>query len=140
MAGKIPLVGRQYLINAGCNGSTAYSAWYLAPYTADYDIVDADTLATFLALATESTAYTAAQRVAVVVDALGSGSSFVNLASPAVFTFNAGATIRGFFITNQPVKSNSTGVILAAAKLTTAKTVVSGESISATGGFALATV
>lgn len=140
MAGKIPLVGRQYLINAACNGGTAYSSWYLLPYTADYDVVDGDTLATFLTSATETTAYDEAQRVAVVVDALGSGSSFVNLASPAVFTFNAALTVYGFAITNQPVKSNSTGILLAAAKLTTAKTVAIGESISVTGGFALATV
>lgn len=134
----VPLVGRQYLLNAGFSGGTAYSAWYIGLFATNYTPLDADTLATLLAAAPEFTGYDESQRVAFTPDALGSGSTLINSGTLAEFTASAGATLYGAFMTNQPTKSNTTGVLVSAAKFGTARAILAGEVIRVTAGLVLA--
>ncbi len=134
----VPLVGRQYVLNSAFNGGTAYSAWYIGLFATNYTPLDDDTLAKLLAAAPEFTSYDESQRVAFTADALGSGSTLINSGSLAVFTASAGATLYGAFMTNQPTKSNTTGVLVSAAKFSTARAILTDEIIRVTAGLVLA--
>ena len=71
----MPTESLNYLLGAAFAGDAQLTAFYLGVYSANYDAVAADTLSTFLASATESSAYTNATRVAYTRDAIASGAN-----------------------------------------------------------------
>ena len=60
-----------------------------------------------------------------------------NLASKAVFTFNATKTIYGAFLVSSSVKAGNTGVLLSIARFSTAKVMESGTVFSVAAGITL---
>ena len=132
----IPLVGRQYLHNASVLGGTAYSSWYIGLIGADFTVSDGLTLASLLAAAAEFADYDETQRVLFEPYAMGSTSTLINTAGAdpedeqlAKFTLNDTGTIYGAFMTNQPVKSNTTGVLLQVVKFPTAEVITATPKI-----------
>lgn len=143
----IPLVGRQYRQNASVLGGTAYSNWYIGLLGADFTLDDDFTLATLLAAAAEFTGYSQSQRVLFDPYALGSGSTLVNTegvdpedAQLARYDITAPGMIYGTFLTHQPAKLNTTGVLLTINKLSTAQPVVAGNIIRVNHGLVVASV
>ena len=136
----IPDQGRDYLLNAGLLLGSQFNSWFIGLYEGSYAPVAGDTMATFVASATEITAaYSEAARVALVPDALAAGV-YVNAASPAVFTFTAEKTVRGGFISSGSVKGGTTGILLSAVLSSSPKVVAAGESLRVTSGLSLVTI
>jgi hypothetical protein len=132
----IPAEGIAYILNAAVNGGAQFTSWYIGIFEANYTPLTGDTMATFPASSTESTAYDEAARVPLVDGALASGL-WSNAASPAEFTMNAPKTIYGGFITSGSVKAGTTGVLLSAVKAGTSKPVIAGDVLKVTAGITL---
>lgn len=128
----IPNVGLAYITGSAFYGTTQITNQFLGLYTAAYDCVAGDTFATFLASATETSAYTSATRVAYTKDALTAAGAMNNSGTPAEFTFNAGVTVTGAFLSSQSTKASSTGTLFSAARFAASKTMASGEILRVT--------
>lgn len=135
----LPNEGRDYILHAALLTGPTFGSWFIGLYEGSYVPQVTDTMATFVAAATETTAYSETTRGALVPDAL-SGGVYINGASPATFTFTAAKTIRGGFISSGSVKGGTTGVLLSAVLATSPKTVAVGDQLRVTAGVALATV
>jgi hypothetical protein len=136
----IPDQGRDYILTAALLLGSQFNNWFIGLYEGSYAPQASDTMATFVASATEITAaYAEAARLALVPNALAAGV-FVNAASPAVFTFTAEKTVRGGFISSGSVKGGATGILLSAVLASSPKVVGAGESLRVTAGLSLVTV
>lgn len=136
----IPDQGRDYLLSAGLLAGSQFSSWYIGLYEGAHSPVAGDTMANFVASATEiTTAYSEANRLLLVPDALASGL-YVNAGSPAIFTFTAEKTVRGGFISSGAVKGGTTGILLSAVLSSSPKPIGAGESLRVTAGLSLVTV
>jgi len=80
---------------------------------------------------TESTAYSESVRQ-TWDEAAASGQLITNSASVATFTANAGATIRGIFLTTVSTKGGTTGTLMLAAEFAEAVTLSSGQALKVT--------
>jgi hypothetical protein len=127
---------RDYLIAAGQNGGTAITTWYIGVYTNAHVPVATDTMTTLLADAGEITTYTGGTRKALAPDAVVNGV-WSNAAASLMFEFPAGATIRGVFITSNPVIGSTTGTLMSADLLSSPKVPTAGESVKITAGMTL---
>jgi hypothetical protein len=135
----IPNEGINYLLNAGLTMGAQFSNWYIGIYEGNYPPQPTDTMATFAAAATETTAYSETTRALLVPDAI-SGGVYANNATPVSFTFTAAKTIRGGFISSSSTKNGATGVLLSAVLASSPKTVGVGEILRVTAGLSLVTV
>lgn len=136
----IPDEGRDYILNAALLAGSQFSSWYCGLYEGSYTPQVGDTMATFVASATEiTTAYSETTRGLIVPDALAAGA-YVNSATPLTFTFAAGKTVRGGFISSGSVKGGTTGILLSAVLASSPKTVAAGESLRVTTGLSLVTL
>lgn len=136
----IPDQGRDYLLNAGLLAGSQFSSWYIGLYEGAHAPATGDTMATFIAAATEiTTAYSEATRLLLAPNTL-SGGVYINATAPAVFTFTAAKTVRGGFISSGSVKGGTTGVLLSAVLAPSPKTVGAGEQLRVTTGFGLVTI
>lgn len=136
----IPDEGRDYLLNAGLLAGSQFSNWYTGLYEGSYAPQTTDTMATIIASSTEiTTAYSETTRGLIVPDAL-SGGTYSNASAPLTFTFTAGKTVRGGFISSGPVKGGTTGVLLSAVLASSPKVVAAGESLRVTTGLSLVTL
>lgn len=118
----MPVEGINYILTASLLGGPQTAQWYLAPYEGAYTPQSTDTAATLPAAATESTAYAGATRPLL---ALGAASAGVvdNSASRAELTFSATKTIHGVFVTSNPAKGGTSGVVPSAVRFASPKTV-----------------
>lgn len=136
----IPNEGRDYILNAALLLGPQFSNWYIGLYEGAHAPQATDTMAGFVAAATEiATAYNEAARPALTHDALA-GGVYANSASPAVFTFNAPKTVRGGFISSGAVKGGTTGILLSAVLAPSPKDVIAGDQLRVTAGLSLVTV
>lgn len=135
----IPDGGIEYILAAAVMGGAQFSNWYIGLYEGAYAPQAADTMANFIAAATETQTYTETTRPVLVPDVL-SGGIFINGNEPAIFTFNANKTLRGGFIASNPVKGGQTGILLSAVLAPSPKPVESGDQLRVTAGLALITV
>jgi hypothetical protein len=136
----IPDQGRDYIIAAAMLSGSQFASWYCGLYEGGYSPQASDTMATFVASATEiTTAYSETARGLIVPDAPG-GGLYVNAATPLVFTFTAATTVRGGFISSGGVKGGTTGILLSAVLASSPKTVAGGESLRITTGFSVVTL
>lgn len=126
--------GLNSLLNVYLQAATQITTWYLGVFEGNYTPVATDTAATFVASATESTAYTATARQAWT-PATASGQSITNSANKASFTFNATKTIYGAFLSSASAQSATTGVLFSAAKFSAAKSVVANDQLLLTYTF-----
>ena len=127
-----PTEGLNHLLSIVAAGGSQIATWYCGIFEGDYTPIAGNVMATFSGLATESTAYTEATRPEWVEAAPAAGV-ITNAASKAVFTINATKTFYGAFLSSSSVKGGTTGVLLSAARFSTAKAMASGEILRITG-------
>jgi len=123
--------GLNHILDVVLHGTAATNPWYIGVFEGNYTPLATDTAATIVAAATECTAYTEGVRQ-TYVEAAASSQVTTNSASKATFTFNATKTIYGAFLSSVSTISSTSGVLLAADKAATAKSVTSGDQILVT--------
>lgn len=114
--------GCNYLLSAGIAGGTQYTTFYVAPFSGNVAVSDALTAANFSTTQTElSTQYSETTRVAFV-ESTPASKSTNNTASPATITAATDSvSIWGLGLLSTSTKSATTGVLLAAAKYSSAR-------------------
>lgn len=118
----MPTEGLNHVVGVVIKGATQVPTWYLGLFEGNYAPVAGDTAAGFPGAATECTAYTPAARPEFSEGAIVAGS-VDNTASRAEFTFTSAKTVYGAFMTSAQAKGAVTGVLLSAARFSTAKNV-----------------
>lgn len=115
--------GCNYLLSAGIANGTAYGTFYVAPFSGNVAVTDALTAANFATTQTElSTQYSETTRVAFV-ESTPASKSTNNTASPATITAATDSvSIWGLGLLSTSTKSSTTGVLLAAAKYASVRT------------------
>ena len=129
--------GLNKLLNVMFNADTQVTTWYLSLFEGNYTPVAGITAATIVAAATECTAYANATRPDYV-EVTSTAKSITNAASRASFVFTAAKTIYGAFLTSVNTKSSTSGVLFAAARFSSAKSVEIGDELLLTYAFSAA--
>lgn len=120
--------GLNYLIGAALAQATQKLAFYIAPFTGNVTVQATWTGTNFTATSTEFTAYSEATRVLWAKDAVSAGA-VGNVTTPSVFTLSGAGTIRGVGLLEASAKSNTTGVLVAAARLSVDKVMAISEEL-----------
>lgn len=128
----IPIQGRDYLLSVGAAAGAQIATFYCGLFEGNYTPLETDTMATFPASSTESTAYTETTRPEWIEAAPAAGA-ISNTASKAVFTINATKTFYGALLSSSPVKGGVAGTLLSAARFSTSKTMDNAEVLRVTG-------
>lgn len=128
--------GLNYLFSSGMRGGTAYSTYYVAPFSGNVTPASTLTAATFTSTLTEATAYSEAARPAYTIAAPASGA-VTNSASRAEITANASVNIWGAGILSASAKSATTGVCIAAAKFASVRALDSTDVLAFEYGLTL---
>ena len=123
--------GIEYLLDAGFNGGSQVSTWYMglvdnSGFTA-FD--NADTMASHSGW-TESTVYTEGTRPEWTAGAAATRS--VTNSTTVDFSMNASATIKGIFVTSVNTKSGTTGTLWSTAAFSSNATVTNGDTLKVT--------
>lgn len=121
-------VGKNDLLDQYFLGSAYTAAHYVGLKTAG-SINAADTMSS--KSWTEITDYSNATRPTYTAAAASSGSTD-NSGSPAVFNINGTATVGGCFISTDDTKGGTTGVLFSATDFATARSVLSGDTLTVT--------
>lgn len=118
-----PLEGIHQLLNAGYRNSGAVAQWFMGVFSGDYNPVTGDTMAAFVAAATEVTQYASGTRPLITFSAPAAGN-INNTAARCSFVANhpsGQATWRGGFISSNSAKSATTGTLASAARFASDK-------------------
>lgn len=123
--------GIEYLLDAGFNGGSQVSTWYMglvdnAGFSA---FANADTMSSHSGWS-ESTAYSESTRPEWTAGAAATRS--VTNSSTVDFSINATATIRGIFITSNNTKSGTAGTLWSTAAFSSNASVTSGDTLKVT--------
>ena len=125
--------GIQYIFNEIFGDSSLGYSWYVGLYGNAYTPQAADTSADIGVSYTEvNAAYDEATRPAYTSDGALSGADLTmsNSASKATFTFNTNSTtVAGAYVISTNTKASATGVMLAASKYATSKSMDDGETL-----------
>lgn len=121
--------GLNYLVSCGIKGGTQYSSWYVAPFSGNVTPATSLTAATFTATQTEATAYAESTRILYVGGTVASGS-VSNSASRAEITANASVNVWGAGLLSASAKSATTGVLVACAKFSAVRALVSTDVLA----------
>lgn len=115
--------GLNHILDVVLGSTSPESTWYLAPFAGNATPASGWTAANFDSNATEFTNYTEAVRQ-TYSPAAASGGVITNAASQAEITIGSGAqdTIYGVGLISASGKEATTGVLLAAARLSSART------------------
>lgn len=103
---------------------------YIVPFTQNVTPGSTLTAANFGATLTEWTGYSEAARQAWTIPADPTGGVYSNSASPAIFTANAVATVRGAGLQTTSPKSDATGACYAASKFGTERVMAVGDKLT----------
>lgn len=133
----MPNEGIKHVIQR-CFLNATSQTWYIGAYTNSYTPLVTDTMANFVSSSNETSAYTAATRPAFTPVLSTDGLSVTNTGSEAEFTFNAQTTVTGLFISSQQAKSNTSGILLSAALLSTPKQMEIDGVLRVNAGFTFA--
>ena len=120
--------GLDYILNVGLAGTVQIPTWYVATFEGNYTPLAGDTAATFPGSATECTAYDEPTRPEYDETA-STAQSISNVASRALFTYNASKTIYGASLHSVAAKSAITGTLFAAAKFGVARVVIATDQL-----------
>lgn len=114
--------GCNYLLSAGVGNGTVHGTFYIAPFSGNVIVLDTWTAATFASAATElTTQYSQATRVEFV-ESVPASKALHNTANPAQFTSAVDSvSIWGIGLLSASTKGATTGVLLAAAKYSTVR-------------------
>lgn len=127
--------GLTHLVNVllpPTGGYAQITAWYVAPFSGNYNPVNTVTAATFTAAATEFTHYSNATRMALTIPTAATTPSTGNTGNEALMTINAAGpfNIYGAGVISASAKSSTGGKLLAAVRLDNPKmAMVSGEKL-----------
>ena len=122
--------GLTYILGAALAGQSQITSWYLGLFSANYTPVGTDTDATFVGSATEVTFVTNTSRPAwTPPSGAVSGQSITNAASQATFTFNAGGSVYGAFLSSGSAFGETSGKLLSAARFSAVKTVTTNDQL-----------
>ena len=135
----IPTVGLDYLLGAAFKGTSQFTAWYLGLFGAAHTPIAGDTMTTLLSDCAEIVSYTGTTRQDITFPAVSVGA-LVTTATPNVFAFASGATVRGAFITSNPTWSNTSGLLVSEILFLSPKVLAAGESLRVPLGFSLVSV
>lgn len=127
--------GQNYMLNSAVHGGSQISDWYIAPFTDDYTPLAANTYATpgFTEVTTQID-----EATRQAWDEGESTAQSVTNAVAATITANTDVTIYGFGIVGggsaATTKGDAAGggTLLSSGRLTTAKTLASGETLDLT--------
>lgn len=129
--------GLDYVLEAAVGDTAGIANWYIALFTGDVTVVATWTAATFTATATEWTAYDEATRGAWTNSAVASAGTD-SFASKASFTSSADTqTVRGAALLSASAKSATSGILLAASRLSSDKNLSTGEILDVGYGLTL---
>lgn len=117
----VPIEGLNHMLNVTLKGLSQVPTWYIGLFEGEYTPTPDVTAATLPGLATECTAYNPATRVEFQEGTV-SGGSADNAAALAEFTFTAGKTVRGSFISSASSKGSTSGVLLSVVRFSSPKT------------------
>lgn len=128
----IVTVGLNYLLDAGFNGGSAVSTWYmgLIDNAGFSSLNNADTMGSHTGWA-ESVAYSEAGRPEWEVEAAAS-RQVTNSTNTTDFSINASATLYGIFITSSNTKSGTTGTLWSTAAFSSTVSTSNGDTIKVT--------
>ena len=140
MDNLLPEEGILYFLSSSLRGGTQTSTWYISLYSGSYTPTSTVTAATYNSLATEVTSqYDETNRVTLVPDPAGT-TTYANIASPAIFTFNTDVTIRGAAVHSVATKGGTTGTLLSCTAAPSPKTMSAGEQLKVIAGLGLVNV
>lgn len=128
----VPVEGLNHFLAVVLNQGAQVPAWYVGLYENDYTPVAGDVMASFPGLAGEISTYSGNRPQAIFGTATGGASSNEN--SRAEFIFSGVKTVRGGFISSSATKGATSGVLLSAVKLATAKTMDADSELRVTVG------
>lgn len=136
----VPEEGLHYLINAGLRNGTPFANWYIGIYEGNYVPVPGDTAATFIAAATELTAYSETTRRPLTLAAPVGGATD-NSAARAEFTGTTnGKQALGGFIISTATKGAASGVLASAVRFPSPRPLDAGTILRATAGFSFVSI
>jgi hypothetical protein len=129
--------GMNYVLEAAIGDTSGIASWYIALFSGDVSVAAGWTAANFTATATEWTNYDESTRQAWTSATVASQGtdSFSNKAS---FTSSGDTqTVRGAALISASAKSATSGILLAASRLTSDKTLDTGEILDVGYGLQL---
>ena len=133
----MPNEGIQHVIKRIFQSDTEQQ-WFIGCYTNSYTPVAADTMATFVTNAGETDQYSQATRPAFTATLSADGLSVTNTGAEAEFTFTANTRVTGLFVGSNSTKLSTSGILLSAALLTTAKQMEIDGVLRVNAGFSFA--
>ena len=123
--------GLNHLLNVAFKAGTQSGTWYVGLFEGNYTPVAGDTAATFVAAATESTAYDETSRQLWNTDAVSAGV-VNNGTNKAIFTISATKTLYGMFLTSASAKSATSGTLFSATRFSSARNVLDNDELRVT--------
>jgi len=121
--------GLNHVLSSTFDGATQITAWYVGLKNAG-SVAAGDTMASHAGW-TENVDYSQAARPTLTLGTAAAGS-IDNTASKSVYSINGTATIAGAFITSDNTKSGTTGTIYGAVDFSSARSVISGDTLEVT--------
>ncbi len=125
---------RTYRNSAAMLGGTQVTAWYIGLYKNAHTPAATDTMASLLATAGEITTYEGGTRPLLVPDAYADGI-FSNAGADLKVVFPVAETVRGRFITSNPVIGSTTGILADVVASPSPKPMDIGEALDVTAGW-----
>jgi len=132
--------GLDYILSAAVGATAGIANWYIALFTGDVTVVATWTAATFTATSTEWTSYDEATRVlwnkgtvaSAGIDSFASKSSFTSSSDTQI--------VRGAALLSASAKSATSGTLFASSRLSSDKTLDTGEILDVGYGLQLTAV
>jgi hypothetical protein len=121
--------GLNHILSSTFDGGTQITAWYVGLKNAG-SVAAGDTMASHAGW-TEDVNYSQSVRQTLTLGTAASGS-IDNTASKATYSINATSTIAGAFITSNNTKSGTTGTLYGVVDFSSARSVISGDTLEVT--------
>ena len=133
----MPTQGLDHTLSVLLKGSGQISTWYIGLFSGNYTPQATDTMAAFVAAATEITSsYDEATREEFVEGTVSAGA-VDNVTNEAEFTFNETKTVYGGFISSTSTKGSGSGVLLSAVRFGSPKPLADEGVLRVTAGFTM---
>ena len=123
--------GLNDLLQVYLGNGTQKATWYVGLFEGNYTPVATLMAATVASAATECVAYDAGTRPEWF-EAAAASQQITNTASKASFTINATKTVYGAFLVSSNTKGGTTGVLFAASRFSTARSLIDDDQLLVT--------
>lgn len=126
--------GLNYTLDTAFSGGTASTNWYIGIFKNNYTPLAANVAATFpgVGVANEATTEYSETTRPSWTEAGVTAKSITNSASPAVFTFVSDVSIYGAFLVSTNTKGGTTGVLAAASKFASVRSMLTTDKLNVT--------